>query len=95
MAKHANETDRAGRVTWGDAISADAREDCASDADQSGEGNGCKCRGMGLECECSAVGSGDDVDVEGASTKKRKSSAAEEISSGLLSQLLGVLRMVV
>lgn len=95
VAKHANEADRAGRITWGDADSADAREDCASDTGQTGEGEGCGCHGKDLECECAAVGSDDDVDVDGVFTKKRKSSAAEELSSRLLNQVLGVLRMVV
>lgn len=94
VAKHANETDRAGRVTFDDADSADAREDRVSGTDQSGDGEGCGCRGKDSECECAAVGSDDDVDVERALSKKRESLAGEEISSGFLDQVLGVLRMV-
>ena len=94
VAKHANETDRAGRDTGGDVDPGDAREDCASDTDQSGGGDDCGCRGMDQDCECAAVSSNDDVKVEATLTEKRKPMSEEELGSGLLSQVLSLLHMV-
>ena len=93
VAKHANETDRAGRDTSGTVVSGDAREDCANEINQSSEGDNCGLRGMDQDCERAEVGSEDDVDVECASVK-HKSSSAQELSSGFLGQILGLLRMV-
>lgn len=94
VAKHANETDRAGRDTRGAVDPGDVREDCASDTDQSSEGDGCGCRGMDQDCECAAVSSNDDVKVEATLTENRKPSEGEKLGSGLLCQVLSLLHMV-
>ena len=91
VAKHANEVDRAGGDTWDVADHGFAREDCASDEDQSGDG----CRDVGWDSKCAAASSNVGVSVEGTSTKKHKSSSAEESSRGFLNQVLGLMRLVV
>jgi hypothetical protein len=77
VAKHANETDRAGRDTRGGVNSEDAREACASGTDQNCEGNDCGCRSIDQDCECAAVCLNDGVKVEAALTERRKSSLEE------------------
>lgn len=57
VAKHANEVDRAGRDTWDVVNQGVAKEDCASDEDQSGEGDDCGCCDVGWDCECAAASS--------------------------------------
>ena len=94
VAKHANETDRAGRDTCGTVNSEYAREDCSSETDQSGKGDGCGCHGMDQDCECAAVSSNDGVKVEAGLTERRKSSSEEELGGGLLNKVLGLLHMV-
>lgn len=94
VAKHVNETDRAGKDTRDAVNPGDAREDCARDTDQSGEKNNCGCLGMYQECQCAAVGPNDGVKVEATLTEKRKPSSEEELGSEFLSQVLSLLHMV-
>lgn len=94
VAKHANEVDRSGRVTWAANNSETASEDCTSDSDsgsgsdQSDEDRDCS------ECGHGTTKSKAGANVEGASTNKNRSSSAEEPSGGFLSQVIGVLRLI-